>query len=214
MNPLQDLMIPQEEMINLPPKMDSSINHFWPLSQTFSMNYKSFVCLWPTYIDSSKTVKEGRRIGKSLGVDQPSVQDISEVLQTINVRHVIQPYKGYPRDTESRWYNEGRVLYDLEQIEERQGGVIDINDSGAAIDVDDVPELTEDGTMTQKDCWKLIASKIEHMPGRKRRLAEEKKQKEEEKKKAREESRKAALTAKASKSSTGGSNKKKGKKKR
>mmetsp|Transcript_15039 Transcript_15039/g.19044 ORF Transcript_15039/g.19044 Transcript_15039/m.19044 type:complete len:244 (+) Transcript_15039:79-810(+) len=222
-NPLQDLMVPPEEMIALPPKMDSSITHFWPLSQTFSMKYKNFPCIWPSYIDASKTMKEGRRIKRDDAVDVPTVQDISEVLQSMNVRHAIQPYMGYPRDVESRWFNQGRILYDLEQMKERTSGGTSVvnsdsnsNSSNAAIDVDDIPELSDgDDNMTQKQCWKIIASKVETMPGRIARKLAKKKALEEEARKEKARKIAAAKNTKASKSTGGGSNnKKKGKKKR
>ena len=31
LNPLADLAIPPDQMVNLPPKMDSKITHCWPL---------------------------------------------------------------------------------------------------------------------------------------------------------------------------------------
>ena len=205
LNPLADLAIPPEEMIHLPPKMDSSINHFYPMSETFTMQYKNFPCIWPTYIDSSKTGKEGRRIGKEDAVEGPTVHEISEVLQSVGVRHVIQPYKGYSRDTESRWYNQGRVLYDLEQLNLK--GALE----EAVVEEGDVPNL-EMEDMNQKQVWREIAKRIPSMPGRIRRLADEKKAEEEAKKKAREAK---ILAAKASKTkAVAGSNKKKGKKKR
>ena len=208
LNPLADLAIPPEEMICLPPKMDSSINHFFPMNETFSMQFKHFPCIWPTYIDKSKTGKEGRRIGKEHAVEGPSVHEISEVLQSVGVRHVIQPYKGYSRDTESRWYNQGRILYDLEQLNSK-GALEEV-----VVEVGDVPNL-EAENMTQKQVWKEIAKRIPFMPGRIRRLAEEKRAEEEAKKKAREAKILAANAAKANKAkASSGSNKKKGKKKR
>jgi len=215
MNPLQDLMVPPEEQIMLPPKMDSSVSHFWPLSQTFSMQYKTFPCIWPTYIDVTKTMKEGRRISKGDAVDEPSIQDISEVLQSMNVRHVIQPYKGYPRDVESRWFNQGRILYDIEQMKERAPVLSTSSSKNDSIDIDDLPEIhdEDEGCMTQKQCWKVIANKIESMPGRLARLAQKKKELEAEAR--RERAKKVTAAAKTSKSAaSGGSNKKKGKKKR
>ena len=159
-------------------------------------------------------MKEGRRISKEDAVDTPSIQDISEVLQSMNVRHAIQPYKGYSRDEESRWFNQGRILYDLEQMEERVGGVVNIHsNSSGAIDVDDVPELNDE-IMTQKKCWKLIASKVETMPGRIARKLANKKALEEEARKEKAKKIAASKNTKASKSTGGGSNKKKGKKKR
>lgn len=196
------------------------------------MKYKEFACIWPTYIDGTKTMKEGRRVSQDVAVgakqvdgnnngkdldSYPTIQDISEVLQSMNVRHAIQPYKGYPRDVESRWYNLGRILYDLDQMSERMSGTITItNDTSTTIDVDDVPELNDDDdkVMTQKECWKLIASKVESMPGRIARKLEQKKSLEEEVRKERARKVASAKSSKANKNTGGGSNKKKGKKKR
>ena len=36
LNPLADLMIPPEEMINLPPKPDSNTMHFWPMRKYYT----------------------------------------------------------------------------------------------------------------------------------------------------------------------------------
>lgn len=219
-NPLQELMVPPEEMITLPPKMDSSITNFWPMSQAFSMKYKEFPCIWPTYIDATKTMKEGRRIKKEEAVETPTVQDISEVLQSMNVRHAIQPYKGYPRDVESRWYNLGRILYDIEQLKERVGGVVEVKSSFMEpIDIDNVPDIEEDEDeedehLTQKQCWKIIASKIETMPGRIARKLAKKKELEEEARKEKARKIAAAKSSKANKNTGVGTNKKKGKKKR
>jgi signal recognition particle subunit SEC65 len=201
------------------------------------MKYKEFACIWPTYIDGTKTMKEGRRVSQDIAVgaksnsngngngngnnndidSYPTIQDISEVLQSMNVRHAIQPYKGYPRDVESRWYNPGRILYDLDQMSERMSGTITItNDASTTIDVDDVPVLNDDNdkVMTQKECWKLIASKVESMPGRIARKLAQKKALEEEVRKERARKVASAKSSKANKNTGGGSNKKKGKKKR
>mmetsp|Transcript_16002 Transcript_16002/g.23408 ORF Transcript_16002/g.23408 Transcript_16002/m.23408 type:complete len:233 (+) Transcript_16002:85-783(+) len=212
LNPLQDLMVPPDEIIQLPPKMDSNITHFVPASEAYRMNYKSnaFACIWPTYIDADKTTKEGRRIAKADAVVNPSVQDVSEVLESLGVRHVVQPYKGYPRDVESRWDNPGRVLYDLDEVQPEEAKIVELDD-------DDIPNLgdddDDDDTLTQKQIWKLVASKIESMPGRKQRLIEAKQREEEEKKKARDDARMRAVLQ-SKKATTGGSNKKKGKKRR
>ena len=219
MNPLADLMENNEPPIIVPPKMDSNITHFFPITESFTLNskYKLFPCIWPTYMDKDKSGKEGRRISVEDAVPNPSVLDISEVLQSMGVRHVIQPYKGYSRDVESRWDNPGRVLYDLEQLKDTYDGgakIVELNDD----DDDDVPNLAEDGNgdggMTQKQCWRLIAKQIESMPGRKIRLEEAKRKEEEQKRKAREDARMRAVLNSKKQSTTGGSSKKKSAKKR
>lgn len=219
MNPLADLMETNEPPIIVPPKMDSNITHFFPVSESFTLKskYKLFPCIWPTYIDANKSAKEGRRIGKEDAVVNPSVLDISEVLQSMGVRHVVQPFKGFPRDVESRWDNPGRVLHDLEQTREKYGADVPVvemldDDDGS----DDVPSLAVDGEegITQKLCWRMIAKKIEGMPGRKQRLEDAKRKEEEEKKKASEDARMRAVLNSKKQVSTSGSSKKKGKKKK
>eukprot|EP00567_Pseudictyota_dubia_P002128 CAMPEP_0197468204 /NCGR_PEP_ID=MMETSP1175-20131217/65963_1 /TAXON_ID=1003142 /ORGANISM="Triceratium dubium, Strain CCMP147" /LENGTH=214 /DNA_ID=CAMNT_0043004299 /DNA_START=6 /DNA_END=646 /DNA_ORIENTATION=- len=193
-NPLADLAIPPEEMINLPPKPDTNISHVWPMSETFTMDYKRFHAIYPTYMDSTKTTKQGRRIASSDAVPEPSVYDIGEALQLMNVRHVVQPYKGYPRDPESRWDNPGRVLVDLGAAAE--SGVLTAGSDGA-FDVDNMPDLDGDigggaaGGMNKKVLCRELAKRIPSLPSRIRRL-EEKKKAEEEERKAREKEAAAA----------------------
>jgi len=214
-NPMQDLLESNNEPpIVPPPKMNSTITKFVPDYEAFTMNskYKIYPCIWPSYIDSNKSTKEGRRILKDMAVDNPSVEDISEVLESIGVRHAVQPYKGYPRDVESRWDNPGRVLYDIEQmrnklcVEEPQ--IVELADDN------DVPMLSDE-PMTQKQCWRFIASKIETMDGRKDRVLKAEQKREADEKKAREDARmRAVLNSKKQAATTTGSSKKKGKKKK
>lgn len=214
MNPMQDLLESNEPPIVPPPKMNSTITNFVPDYEAFSMNskYKTYPCIWPTYIDSNKSTKEGRRIQKDMAVDNPSVEDVSEVLESIGVRHAVQPYKGYPRDVESRWDNPGRVLYDIEQMRNKLRTVEIADDNGD--DDDDVPMLSDE-SMTQKQCWRFIASKIDIMDGRKNRVLMAEQQREADKKKAREDARmRAVLNSKKQAVTTTGSSKKKGKKKK
>ena len=80
--------------------------------ETFSMNPEQFCVIYPSYLDSTKTIQEGRRIPKHVAVDTPTVADISCALQRLGIRHVLQPYKGYSRDSTTLWENPGRVKVD------------------------------------------------------------------------------------------------------
>jgi signal recognition particle subunit SRP19 len=73
------------------------------------MNHKDFMIIYPSYLDSCKSLKQGRRIGKELAVDTPTVSDISQALQSLGLKHVLQPHKGYSRDPYTLWDNPGRV---------------------------------------------------------------------------------------------------------
>mmetsp|Transcript_29409 Transcript_29409/g.45268 ORF Transcript_29409/g.45268 Transcript_29409/m.45268 type:complete len:210 (-) Transcript_29409:96-725(-) len=115
MNPMDALAIPPEEMIHLPPPPDRSYQIFWPIHETFSMDPSSFQIIYPSYMDSTKTIAEGRRIGTEKAVDTPTVSDLSQALQTMKIRHVLQPYKGYSRDITTLWDNPGRVKVEIPQ---------------------------------------------------------------------------------------------------
>ena len=119
-NPMEDLQIPADEMVHLPPPPDRSYKVFWPIQETFSMDTAGFQVIYPSYMDSSKTAKQGRRIGTEKAVDLPTVLDISQALQSMQVRHVLQPYKGYSRDISCQWDNPGRVLVDVSNYKKRE----------------------------------------------------------------------------------------------
>jgi signal recognition particle subunit SRP19 len=112
-NPMDALQIPEDEMVQLPPAPDRSYRIFWPLQETFTMDTTGFQVIYPSYLDSTKTIKQGRRIGVEQAVETPSVMDLSQALQSLHIRHVLQPYKGYSRDITCQWDNPGRVLVDV-----------------------------------------------------------------------------------------------------
>ena len=240
-NPMAELNnIAPEDQIVFPPRPDSSVTHIWPMSATFTLNYKEgFSSIWPTYLDSTKTTRHGRRIAVADAVPEPTVMDISEALQTMGIKHAIQPYKGLPADTRSRWDNPGRVLIDMEEAAEKigsgcaAGGAVGAGaaSSSEGFDADAVPDM--DGVLggvgggkstgsvegnTKKALIREIARIIPTLPGRAQRLEAKKTQKELENKKDKERAAKMV----ASKSggggggsgTGGGSSKKKGKKKR
>jgi signal recognition particle subunit SEC65 len=79
------------------------------------MDPSTFQVIYPSYMDSTKTIAEGRRIGAEKAVDTPTVSDISQALQSLKIRHVLQPYKGYSRDISALWDNPGRVKVEIPQ---------------------------------------------------------------------------------------------------
>ena len=105
------------------------------------MKFKTFSAVYPNYIDSDKTVKLGRRIAAKDAVPEPTIQDIHEALVRLDIRHVIQPHKGYSRDASSRWDNPGRILVDLDGA--IQNGVFDMSPD----------EAYEVGEYTRNESW-------------------------------------------------------------
>lgn len=159
------------------------------------MDLHGFATIYPSYMDSNKTVKMGRRLPKEESVPTPTVTDISYALQQLSIRHAVQPYKGYSRDISCQWDNPGRVLVDIPSTMV-------------------IPE--EHATQNPKKLLlKELAQNIPLLPYRMERLkreAEEAKVKEEQERKEREAARIAAQSsAAAAKKNAATSNKKKNK---
>jgi len=194
-NPMDELMIPPEEMVHLPPAPDRNFQMFWPIQESFSMNPTNFFVIYPSYLDASKTMKQGRRIGLEKSVDTPTAQDLSDALASLNIRHVQQPHKGYSRDQTTLWDNPGRVRVD--------------------------PAILESSLYTKRSLMVELASIIKELPTRARRLevtaavakAKERKRLEDQEKKKQQAKLLNKQNSKTT-SSSSRSNKKKGKKKR
>jgi signal recognition particle subunit SRP19 len=154
------------------------------------MDPTGFQCIYPSYLDSTKAVGQGRRIGAEKAVPAPTVSDISQALQSLNIRHVLQPNKGYSRDIETLWDNPGRIMFEANE------------------------------NYTKRQLLAEIASKVETLPARIQRLEQEKIQAEIENEKEEEAALRERQVQKQQKqlqqqsSKSGKSNKKKGKKKR
>jgi signal recognition particle subunit SRP19 len=159
------------------------------------MDPTGFFCIYPSYVDSAKTMKQGRRIGVEKAVDTPTVQDLSEALASLNIRHATQPHKGYSRDQTTLWDNPGRVRVD--------------------------PAILEGGLYTKRSLMVELASIVTELPSRiRRREVEAAVAKAKEAKRLQEQEAKKAQAAlqhkqkSQTKGSSSRSNKKKGKKKR
>jgi signal recognition particle subunit SRP19 len=126
------------------------------------MDYKDFIVIYPSYIDSTKTIQQGRRIAKEACVDTPTVSDISLVLQELGIRHITEPYKGYSRDQTTLWDNPGRVRYEPPKF-------LDLSDKENS-----TPSSSRQQVLIE------VASKVPHLEQRKKRLQEEAKAKEAE----------------------------------
>ena len=194
------------------------------------MTYKNFSAVYPNYVDSTKTVKLGRRIAAKDAVPEPTIQDIHEALISLDVRHVVQPHKGYSRDACSRWDNPGRVLVDLEGAVAI--GILEMSASTGAFDLDDaIPDMgdcniadndkenSKDETgRGKKQLLRQLARIIRDLPNRQKRLDEKARLLEEEKLKVAKEADKVAATKTKIGGGTsgggGGNRKKKGKKKK
>ena len=71
----------------------------------------------PNYLNSNKTIFQGRRIAKDASCIDPIVAEMSEVCQVLKLRHVIEPYKCYPRD----FTYSGRIKVGGAAVRDRRG---------------------------------------------------------------------------------------------
>ncbi|MCK5039278.1 MAG: signal recognition particle subunit SRP19/SEC65 family protein [Thermoplasmata archaeon] len=69
----------------------------------------SNIILWPTYFDIKRSRDEGRRVPRSLGVDNPNVEDIYKAVKKLGHKAKMETDKSHP-GTPTGY--EGRVLVD------------------------------------------------------------------------------------------------------
>ncbi|MCL2687457.1 MAG: signal recognition particle subunit SRP19/SEC65 family protein [Methanobrevibacter sp.] len=69
--------------------------------------------IWPVYIDSNRTKKEGRRINKSDAVSSPKLTEISRAANKLKLSPKTEDDKSYPRFW---WEESGRVIIEREDI--------------------------------------------------------------------------------------------------
>ncbi|OKY79007.1 MAG: Signal recognition particle 19 kDa protein SEC65 [Candidatus Methanohalarchaeum thermophilum] len=65
------------------------------------------IVIWPAYVDKEKTRSEGRRVPKGLAVVSPTVDEIKEAAEELDLETEVQEDKSYPRNW---WESKGRVL--------------------------------------------------------------------------------------------------------
>ena len=67
------------------------------------------IVIWPVYIDKTKTRNEGRRISKSLAIQNPSLIEIEKAAKKLGLNPKVEKDKAYPKEW---WEVSGRVLID------------------------------------------------------------------------------------------------------
>jgi signal recognition particle subunit SRP19 len=62
--------------------------------------------IWPAYLDAGLSRSEGRRVPRSVAVEEPTVDEIARAAGQVGYDVVVEREKTYPREYTSR----GRVL--------------------------------------------------------------------------------------------------------
>eukprot|EP01068_Selenidium_serpulae_P008278 Selendium_serpulae@DN4944_c0_g1_i1.p1 len=60
-------------------------------------DFSKWICLYPAYIDSKKSIAEGRKIGKNHCIEDPHVMEMAEATNKIGLLFVVED-KAYSRD--------------------------------------------------------------------------------------------------------------------
>jgi signal recognition particle subunit SRP19 len=63
--------------------------------------------LWPSYFDSSRTRKGGRKVPKSFGVPNPSIAELQGAAERLGMKPEIEVDATHPS---SHWRKTGRIL--------------------------------------------------------------------------------------------------------
>jgi signal recognition particle subunit SRP19 len=72
--------------------------------------------IWPAYFDSAKTRKKGRRVPKSLAVQSPKIQEITEAVAKLGLKHDVATEAGYPK---TPWVKTGMILVEKQGSKEQ-----------------------------------------------------------------------------------------------
>ncbi|RHZ81497.1 hypothetical protein Glove_120g120 [Diversispora epigaea] len=91
-----------------PPDMMPALPAYTKITSDDSA-YKTWVCLYPVYFDSTKSVQNGRKVVKDNAVQNPLAKDIAESVKMLGICCVFEPHKTHPKD----WANPGRVRVQL-----------------------------------------------------------------------------------------------------
>lgn len=65
------------------------------------------VMIWPIYLDSEKSLNEGRKISQEYAIPEPRIKEIVKATQKLKYKYYAEEDKSYPGE----WYNKsGRII--------------------------------------------------------------------------------------------------------
>lgn len=83
--------------------------------------FARWICIYPAYLNSKKTIKEGRRVPKDKAVENPTHQEIRDVLSATGMKVGVEN-KLYPRERSKEMLYRGRLRV---QLKDDQGKPLD-----------------------------------------------------------------------------------------
>lgn len=72
--------------------------------------------IWPAYFDHAKTRKEGRRVPKSLAVQNPKIIEVTEAVEKLGLKHEVISDAAYPK---APWLKSGMIMVEKEGSKEQ-----------------------------------------------------------------------------------------------
>jgi signal recognition particle subunit SRP19 len=90
---------------------------FFPNSATHADECR-FVCIYPAYINAKKTRAQGRRVGKSKAIDNPTVNEIRDILENAGLKIVVEANRLYSREESREPQQRGRIRVQLKNADE------------------------------------------------------------------------------------------------
>mmetsp|Transcript_28984 Transcript_28984/g.48914 ORF Transcript_28984/g.48914 Transcript_28984/m.48914 type:complete len:236 (+) Transcript_28984:85-792(+) len=143
-----------EEAPPMPVMPDKKSMFFWKPkgddSPQEAFDVSKFIQIWPIYINSKLTQQQGRRMPKESCCPDPTVSEMSEICQSYKLRHVLEPYRQYPRSH----LKTGRVRVRI------------MNEDGS---------LCHEDITSKKDLMRQMGMKIPALNSRKKRLEDQEK---------------------------------------
>lgn len=76
-------------------------------------DYKTWIAVYPIYINKEKTVKQGRRISKDLAVKNPVFPELVEGMRPTGLQLIGEPHKIHPRERSKEREFWGRIRVQL-----------------------------------------------------------------------------------------------------
>ena len=96
-------------MLRVSRKSSSEAGKYVPVPAPLSI----LQCIYPNYIDKSKSTKQGRRLSHAKSVERPTVGEMLEIVQKYGIPFVLEN-KAYSRD----WLIRGRIRVNLNDVKD------------------------------------------------------------------------------------------------
>ncbi|UVC49366.1 signal recognition particle [Theileria orientalis] len=127
-------------------------------------DHSNWNIIYPSYLDKDSTTSQGRKVSLSIAVSKPTLDEIKSVLEHLNVPHIVEPRKRYPRN----WLVPGRVRVYLGDSSDANGANASTNKGSTSTTAPDSTNGTNNVSKkrTKKQLLNEIATLISQLKTR------------------------------------------------